>query len=257
MSKRGRNKKEILTFGNDTFQVLASLGKGGFGAVKLVRCLQNKEEYAIKHVEIKELSLLAHETVRNGKMTEEKAAMFLFQISNAVKYFHSKSIYHRDLKPANILLTAPDIIKVADFGCAKKFFEGTFKYFKFVAKHLFKGEKAPFCGTHVYLAPELLKGYNCCRNENPSHGPKVDVWSLGVIYLNMVTGKLNYEYDDIKEEKLKNIILLNDSKNIVFQSIVTDPDNRASLELLYELILIPLIQPNLCIQQILDNNALD
>uniref|UniRef100_A0A914PPL8 Protein kinase domain-containing protein n=1 Tax=Panagrolaimus davidi TaxID=227884 RepID=A0A914PPL8_9BILA len=164
---------------------------------------------------------------RNGKMTEEKAAIFLFQISNAVKYFHSKNIYHRDLKPANILLTDPDIIKVADFG-----------------------EKAPYCGTHVYLAPELLKGYNCCKNDNPSHGPKVDVWSLGVIYLNMITGKLDYEYDDIKEEKLKDINLLKDSKNIIYQSIVHDPDNRASLELLYELTLIPLIQPDLCIQQI-------
>ena len=79
---------------------------------------------------------------------------------------HWQNIVYRDLKPENILLAMKDNghIKLVDFGFAKKL----------------KGRTSTNCGTPVYLAPEILRG--------TGHSFEVDIWSLGVLMVEIVSG---------------------------------------------------------------------
>lgn len=102
-----------------------------------------------------------------------KIAEFLETIALAVHYGHDHGILHRDLKPANILLDDKGNPYVADFG---------------LAKHLdhqgeIKTRSGILAGTPEYMAPEQLDG----GGQAPTRA--VDVWSLGVILFQMLTGK--------------------------------------------------------------------
>ena len=85
----------------------------------------------------------------------------------SLEYLHKNYIIYRDLKPENIVLSIQDRghIKLVDFGFAKSI----------------KGLKAMTnCGTPVYIAPEILRGNG--------HSYQVDVWSLGVLMFEIVSG---------------------------------------------------------------------
>ncbi len=82
----------------------------------------------------------------------------LKQILDGLNYLHKQNIAHRDIKPANILINSQEVVKVADFGLAKKLaFHSTVKV----------------C-TMWYRAPELFLGYK-------TYTPNIDVWSVGCI----------------------------------------------------------------------------
>ncbi|PSN46894.1 hypothetical protein C0J52_17562 [Blattella germanica] len=99
------------------------------------------------------------------QLNEPQAKLIFYQIALAVKHLHDNKITHRDLKPENILLASDKeetIVKVSDFGLSK-----------FInCQSMLK----TFCGTPLYVAPEILEtkgmGY---------YTEKVDIWSLGVI----------------------------------------------------------------------------
>ena len=99
------------------------------------------------------------------KKISEKVIFFIFnQIFHSIKHLHSNSIFHRDLKLENILLTK-DVdnnvkIKIIDFG------------FSIWMVDVYK-EKL-FCGTNVYMAPELLL-------KKPYLPGPTDIWALGVV----------------------------------------------------------------------------
>ena len=88
------------------------------------------------------------------------------QIAQGTEHLHHINIIHRDLKPENIVMV-DDRVKITDFGLAKVF-----------EKNMALKTQA---GTPMYLAPEILSG--SCYTE------KVDVWSLGVIFLELVISK--------------------------------------------------------------------
>jgi serine/threonine protein kinase len=89
------------------------------------------------------------------------------QILNGYSNMYSRGIIHRDLKPANIFLKG-STVKLADFGFAMKYTDAK-KYSSYNV------------GSPVYMPPEAL-------NEN-KYSFKSDVWALGVIYYEMLTGK--------------------------------------------------------------------
>jgi len=103
-----------------------------------------------------------------GRLPESTAAMIFLDIANAVSHLHSKGIIHRDVKPENVLLCEHSIAKLADFGwCAEMPKDGAERY--------------TLCGTWDYLAPEML--------HNEPHGAPVDIWTLGVLLFEMLTGR--------------------------------------------------------------------
>ncbi|XP_037374284.1 MAP/microtubule affinity-regulating kinase 3-like [Talpa occidentalis] len=100
------------------------------------------------------------------------------QILAALSHCHTWGVAHRDLKPENLLLDRHQNIKLADFALSAQFS---------VAALL----KTP-CGSLQFVAPEILR-----RQEYS--GPAADVWSLGVVLYDMVTGKLPFEGTSLGE----------------------------------------------------------
>ena len=115
---------------------------------------------------------------RLGKpMPWQEAVRILLPIAQALEYAHEHNIIHRDIKPSNILLTEKGQPMLSDFG---------------IAKILESGETATLTGTGVgvgtpeYMAPEQWTG---------QAGPQSDLYSLGVVLYELVTGRKPYTAD--------------------------------------------------------------
>ncbi|XP_046427711.1 ovarian-specific serine/threonine-protein kinase Lok [Neodiprion fabricii] len=108
---------------------------------------------------------------RSG-LSERIAKVIFYQVVLAVHYLHQRGITHRDLKPENILLATNaeiTLVKVTDFGLSKLVDTQTMM--------------RTFCGTPLYVAPEVLLTHG-----KGSYTNQVDVWSLGVILYCCLSG---------------------------------------------------------------------
>lgn len=104
------------------------------------------------------------------KITEEMALNIIKQITKGFEEMTRFGIIHRDLKPANILVHQ-EVFKICDFGFAKLFGES--------------GRMArTFVGTPIYMSPQVLS--------QKHYTSKTDVWSLGVMFYELLFGKLPY-----------------------------------------------------------------
>jgi serine/threonine protein kinase len=101
-----------------------------------------------------------------------RAAQYMREIISAVKYLHSFNppIIHRDIKPENILLDENGRCKLADFGWSNYVMPDN--------------TRRTFCGTPEYLAPEMVN--------KKGHDTSVDIWALGVLCFELLTGKLPF-----------------------------------------------------------------
>ncbi len=98
------------------------------------------------------------------------------QVADALGFAHEHGVIHRDVKPHNILLTEVGEAKVADFGIAR------------AATVTTTSQSSPFMGTAGYMSPEQAKG--------ESVGPASDLYSLGVVFYEALTGELPYNAED-------------------------------------------------------------
>ncbi|XP_042117633.1 sperm motility kinase 2B-like [Peromyscus maniculatus bairdii] len=105
-----------------------------------------------------------------GHLQEDHARGIFRQILSAVSYCHKQGVIHRDLKPDNIMVDGNGKVKIIDFGLGTQLKPGQNVGF--------------FIGPYAFCAPELL--LELC------HGPKADIWALGVVLYFMVVGKLPF-----------------------------------------------------------------
>ncbi len=199
------------------YQIRRAIGKGGMGivyeafdptlrrivAIKVLRDFTDAETIRRFQTEVESLAQLQHpnivqvfdvdlhdqtpyvalEYMASGSLAQKIhgkpqppafAAQIIMQLADAAAHAHSLGILHRDLKPANILLTEKDVPKITDFGVAK----------------LLEAEAdvgltrtGEIIGTPSYMSPEQARS-------NPNAvGPRSDVYSLGAILYELLTGR--------------------------------------------------------------------
>jgi len=113
--------------------------------------------------------------LRRGPIEVDRAVSIAIQVARGLAAAHEALIVHRDVKPGNIMVTDRETVKILDFGLAK------------LASP--KGLTRPdsTLGTPAYMSPEQLRG------EKIDH--QADIWSLGVVLFEMVTGRLPFKGD--------------------------------------------------------------
>ncbi|KAK6489257.1 mitogen-activated protein kinase kinase kinase 4-like isoform X1 [Huso huso] len=114
------------------------------------------------------------EVARLG-LQEHVIRLYSKQITTAINVLHEHGIVHRDIKGANIFLTSSGLIKLGDFGCSVKLKNNA---------QTMPGEVNSTLGTAAYMAPEVIT-----RAKGEGHGRAADIWSLGCVLIEMVTGK--------------------------------------------------------------------
>lgn len=113
-----------------------------------------------------------------GSLSPKEAAYLVAEISESLQAAHEQGFIHRDIKPANILIDQQGRPLLTDFGIATALDDS----------------QSQVAGTLPYMAPEQL-------GDEPVHGdPRTDIWSLGVVLYELLTGKL--PFDDPSPAKL-------------------------------------------------------
>ncbi|KAM9665120.1 mitogen-activated protein kinase kinase kinase 4 isoform 4-T4 [Trichechus inunguis] len=115
------------------------------------------------------------EEVSRLGLQEHVIRLYSKQITIAINVLHEHGIVHRDIKGANIFLTSSGLIKLGDFGCSVKLKNNA---------QTMPGEVNSTLGTAAYMAPEVIT-----RAKGEGHGRAADIWSLGCVVIEMVTGK--------------------------------------------------------------------
>ncbi|KAM4628061.1 serine/threonine-protein kinase SIK3 homolog isoform 3-T3 [Polymixia lowei] len=244
------------------YEIERTIGKGNFAVVKLATHIITKAKVAIKIVdktqlddenlkkifrEVQIMKMLRHphiirlyqvmETERmiylvteyasggeifdhlvaHGRMAEKDARKKFKQIVAAVHFCHCRNIVHRDLKAENLLLDHNLNIKIADFGFSNLFSRG----------QLLK----TWCGSPPYAAPELFEG-------KEYDGPKVDIWSLGVVLYVLVCGALPFDGSTLQNLRARVLsgkfripfFMSTDCEYLIRHMLVLEPSRRLSME---------------------------
>jgi hypothetical protein len=112
-------------------------------------------------------------TLRDGPLSPRNTAHLGAGLAGALTHVHAQGIVHRDVKPSNILLGSDGRARLGDFGIARLLDTSTFTL------------DGTTLGTAGYMAPEQLEDHEV--------GPSADVWSLGIVLLECLTGRRVYE----------------------------------------------------------------
>lgn len=240
------------------FELIEMIGKGTFGKVFLVRHIQSSRFLAIKVLEketvveskqssqvMREKQVLAEcsncpfivsfvgsfqdqlrlylvmEFVIGGELftrlnavkrfSVSEARFYLAEVMMAMAYLHDREIVYRDLKPENIVLDALGHVRLVDFG---------------FARHLENGRCRSFCGSPFYIAPEMLS--------NSKYGKSVDIWALGVLLFELLTGSPPFSGNTANEVYRKILFsnvhvpsfLDSDSRDLLQSLLDPSPDSR-------------------------------
>ncbi|OIO04873.1 MAG: hypothetical protein AUJ52_14470 [Elusimicrobia bacterium CG1_02_63_36] len=218
---------------HDNFKIVRELGKGGMGvvyeaedltlarsvAIKRMReeIVSSKKELdmflsearlvaSLKHLNLVEIYSIfreheqlylvfelvtgrsLHELLENGEpLPYETVKDIVRQAAEGLDYAHSKKVIHRDLKPSNIMMTRDSIVKIMDFGLAHQ-----------AKKTVAKLTKADAWGTPPYMAPEQELG---------SVSRESDLYSLGVVYYEMMTGEIPFQGPNFLAQKREKVYM--------------------------------------------------
>ena len=156
---------------------------------------------------------------RLKRLDQRTAAQYMRETISAIKYLHTRTppIIHRDIKPENILLDQDGRCKLADFGWSN-FDDGT-------------KNRETYCGTPEYLAPEMVT--------KSGHDESVDIWALGVLLFEMLTGRTPFNFTGDRIQLYNNIkslrIVWTDdfpqlAKDLVGRILRLNPKDRLTLD---------------------------
>lgn len=156
---------------------------------------------------------------RKGKLSSDETEQIVKQIASALDYLHGKDIFHRDIKPQNFKIDAHGKVTMLDFGIAKN---------KYTPKLTQQGY---IVGTTEYMAPEQFQ---------EKVDKKSDVWSLGVLTYELLTGYMPFDANNPVTMRAKiekgdytkpNILVPQVSEKlslIIQKSLQVNPSNRIS-----------------------------
>lgn len=163
---------------------------------------------------------LLRQILSEGRISADRAIRITLEVLDALEYIHEQGVIHRDLKPENIMVDAQDNIKLIDFGIAGDAAARRLTYANFTAT----------LGTADYISPEQIKGK---RGDG-----RCDVYAMGVILYEMLTGKLPFTGSTPME--VMNDRLLNypvppsvqepgisaQLQEVIYRALERDPKNR-------------------------------
>ncbi|MBV9000506.1 MAG: serine/threonine protein kinase, partial [Solirubrobacterales bacterium] len=119
----------------------------------------------------------------HGRMDVDQAVNVITQACRGLDYAHRNGVVHRDVKPGNLLVSDSDVVKLADFGIARATDQSSIT------------QVGSVLGTAAYLAPEQARGEEA--------GPRADLYALGVVSYQLLTGRLPYEANSLSELAFK------------------------------------------------------
>jgi serine/threonine protein kinase len=119
----------------------------------------------------------------HGHLEVEFALDVVTQACRGLEYAHRHGVIHRDVKPGNLLVSDSEVVKLADFGIARAVDQASIT------------QVGSVLGTAAYLAPEQARGEEA--------GPRADLYSLGVVTYQLMSGRLPYEANSLSELALK------------------------------------------------------
>ena len=125
---------------------------------------------------------------RKGKLTDTEIKDIFLQMLDAVGYVHEQKLVHRDIKPSNFMIDKKGKVKLMDFGIAKTLDSSAADY---TTTHT-----GMQMGTPMYMSPEQI-------TETKSVTAQSDIYSLGVVLWQMVTGKKPYDMKTLSNFQLQ------------------------------------------------------
>ncbi|XP_055022538.1 serine/threonine-protein kinase PAK 4 [Boleophthalmus pectinirostris] len=184
--------------------------------------------------------------VTHTRMNEEQIATVCVSVLKALSVLHTQGVIHRDIKSDSILLTHDGRVKLSDFGfCAQ------------VSKEVQR--RKSLVGTPYWMAPELISRL--------PYGPEVDIWSLGIMVIEMVDGEPPYFNEpplkamkmirDNLPPKLKNLHKVSPLlKGFLDRMLVRDPAQRATASELLKHPFLSKAGPPSCIVPLMRQNRI-
>jgi serine/threonine protein kinase len=119
----------------------------------------------------------------HGHLGVSQTVDIVTQACRGLDYAHRNGVVHRDVKPGNLLVSDSEVVKLADFGIARAVDQSSIT------------QVGSVLGTAAYLSPEQARGDEA--------GPQADLYSLGVVTYQLISGRLPYEASSLSELALK------------------------------------------------------
>ena len=199
----GRDTKFALRFTREA-RALARLNHSNIVSVYEFGHVEETYYFLMEYVDGSTL----RKVVQERHLRPEQALAIVPHLCDALQYAHDQGVVHRDIKPENILLTKEGEVKIADFGLSRLL--GS------------ESQQDVLTGTHQvmgtprYMAPEQLEGAHLVDH-------RADIYSLGVVFYEMLTGELPIGRFSAPSEKVKIDVRLDD---VVLRTLEKEPQRR-------------------------------